>query len=724
MAEKPVLRSRLLPIVGGYFAISALWIAFSDRLAGILSRDTEHLIFMSTVKGWLFVVVTTLLLYGVLRRRDLVIARRQESLRAAAEELQAIYDGANEAILVLEIDSSARMVSCNQGACELFGYERARFMACQPADLSENVAPYDAEHSVLWSKRALEEGPQVFEWRARRSDGTCFWSEISMRASMIAGHMRLVVAVRDITDRKRAEEAVRRSEDRFMTVFRTSPVAMLITRCSDGVGIDVNDAFLAQSQLSSEDVLGKCMRLPPFSLWVDSARQQQITQEIESKGHVQGVEAQFRRRDGSTFSGLATIGQISIGADKCLLFAVLDVSAQKTMDEMLRRTERLESLGVLAGGIAHDFNNLLAGVFGHLDLAREYLHSREIGDAQDSLNDALSVFGRARALTQQLLTFAKGGAPLRKTQPVDDLVRKAVTFATSGSNCEVLFTAAPETWLCDIDGNQMGQVIDNLVINAKQAMPRGGRLEVRVENVPSASMPKHLSAREHVHIMVRDNGAGIPHENLQRIFDPFFTTKPQGSGLGLATAFSIVHKHEGHIEVESEPGLGATFHIWLPRARSKSDVAHMEVVNSHQGRGRILILDDEDSLLKIAASVLRRSGYEASMSKNADEALALAEIAVASGKPFRAAILDLTIPGGPGGREIVHRLKVLDPKIKVLASSGYAGDEAMAQPRNLGFDGSLPKPYTAQELRQALTKLFDDAAPNQTVDDQSSPPRA
>jgi PAS domain S-box-containing protein len=709
--------------VGGYFVISALWIAFSDRLAASLSHDTEHLVFLSTGKGWLFVVVTTLLLYGAIRRRDLAIAKRQESLRIAAEELQAIYDGANEAIFVRETDGSNRMVSCNQSACELYGYERDRFMSCRPGELSENVTPYDEEHAAAWGKRALEQGPQVFEWRARRRDGSCFWAEISMRSSMIAGRMRLVFAVRDISDRKRAQEAVRRSEERFNTVFRTSPVAMIITRRSDGVCIDANDAFGVQSGLRSEDVVGKSLREGPASLWVDSAQQRQVLQDVERKGQVNGVEALFRRKDGCTFNGLVSIAQIAIGQDQCLVSAVLDVTAQRNMEDMLHRAERLESLGVLAGGIAHDFNNLLAGVFGHLDLAREHLRVRDINEAQDSLNDALSVFGRARALTQQLLTFAKGGAPLRKTQSIDDLVRKAVTFATSGSNCEVAISTAPDAWLCDIDGDQMGQVIDNLVINAKQAMPHGGRLQVHVENVVSTGMPRHLPARDHVHIMVRDKGPGIPHENLRRIFDPFFTTKPQGSGLGLATAYSIVRKHDGHLEVDSEPGLGATFHIWLPRARGKGQTTDAVASDNQQGQGHILILDDEDTILKIAASVLRRTGYEVSLSKNAEQAMALAEMAVASGKAFRAAILDLTIPGGQGGREIVHRLKVLDPKIKVLASSGYAGDQAMAQPRELGFDGGLPKPYTASELRRAVSRLFandETAASSEAVSSPSA----
>ena len=328
------------------------------------------------------------------------------------------------------------------------------------------------------------------------------------------------------------------------------------------------------------------------------------------------------------------------------------------------------------------------------------------------------MFGRARALTQQLLTFAKGGAPLRKPQPVDELVRKAVSFATSGSNCQVSFTSSPESWLCEVDEHQIGQTIDNLTINAKQAMPWGGRLDVRVENVPGAEMPRHLPARDHVHVSVRDSGNGIPREHLQRIFDPFFTTKPQGSGLGLATAHSIVRKHDGHVEAESEVGAGSVFHVWLPRAQSQTQAMNLSAGDAHRGRGQVLVLDDEAFILNIAASILRRSGYEVSLATNAEQAVTMAEIALASGQPFRAALLDLTIPGGPGGKEIVHRLKVIDPAIKVLASSGYTSDDVMARPKDFGFDGSLPKPYSVQDLRAAMAGLLpceqpeSDAAPS------------
>ncbi len=552
---KDLLRSRLRFIVGGYFALSALWIAFSDRLVARLSSDPGVVLGLNTGKGWLFVAVTALLLYGVLRRRDRAIEERQASLRASAEELQAIYDAANEAIFVHEMETS-RIVDCNQRACEMFGYHRDRLVTCSIGDLSEGIPPYDEAHAPLLGKRAVESGPHLFEWRSRRSDGTCFWSEVSLRSSRIGGKDRVLAAIRDITDRKRGEEALRQSEERFTTIFRTSPEAMLITRFSDGLCLDVNDAFLAQTGFSREEIVGRSARSGGANLWVDPEVRDAMLPELEAKKVVRGLKAKYRRKDGNVLAGLFSASLINVGSDTCIISAVVDITATRAMEDMMARSERLESLGVLAGGIAHDFNNLLSGVFGYLDLARGSLRAHNLKEAEESLSDALSVFGRARALTQQLLTFAKGGAPLRKTQPVDELVRKTVAFASSGSNCEVSFSSPPETWLCDMDEHQIGQAIDNLTINAKQAMPQGGHLDVRVENVSGAEMPKHLPARDHVHISVRDTGKGIAPEHLPRIFDPFFTTKPQGSGLGLATADSIVRKHDGHIEAESQVGAG------------------------------------------------------------------------------------------------------------------------------------------------------------------------
>jgi len=575
---KDSLRSKLLIIVGGYVVISALWIAFSDHLVIRISHDPGVVQVLNTSKGWLFVVTTALLLYGVLRRRDHAIEERQASLRAGAEHLKAIYNTVNEAIFVHDAQTG-RILDCNRRACEIYGYAHERLISMSIGGISEEGSTYTQARAMEWMNKAVHQGSQVFEWRSRRSDGTCFWTEVSLGSSSTGGQRYLVAAVRDIT-------------------------------------------------------------------------------------------------------------------------------TKQAMEEVMRRAQRLEALGVLAGGIAHDFNNLLAGIFGHLELAKLALREPDVKEAIENMEAALAVSGRARALTQQLLTFAKGGAPLRKVQAVSDLVKKSVTFATTGSNCEASFTCDKTEWLCNLDENQIGQVIDNLVINAKHAMPQGGRIEVVVENTPASAMPGHLPAKDHVHVSIRDHGVGIPREHLQRIFDPFFTTKAQGSGLGLATSHSIVGKHDGHIEVESEVGVGSVFHLWLPRARGGGTSTEEPSGEGNRGQGQVLVMDDEDFVLDVASSMLRRCGYEATSATNVEQAVDLAKIALATGRPFRAAILDITIPGGPGGKEAVGKLKALDPAIRVLASSGYSSDDVLARPQEFGFDGSLPKPYELRALRLAMSRLF------------------
>jgi signal transduction histidine kinase len=243
-----------------------------------------------------------------------------------------------------------------------------------------------------------------------------------------------------------------------------------------------------------------------------------------------------------------------------------DVTEKQKIDLALQQAEKLKSIGVLAGGISHDFNNLLAGMFGYIDIAHEYLLKGDTINAQVKLAKAMAVFDRAKNLTQQLLTFAKGGAPVRSIQSIDGIVRKAVEFALSGSNVTPEFAIGERSWFCDVDEHQLTQVIDNIAINARQAMPGGGALEVSFSKIPPGSAPITLSGKPAVRISLRDHGVGIDKKDLPRIFDPFFTTKKQGSGLGLATSYSIVKKHNGHIDVESKPGVGTAFHIYLPEA--------------------------------------------------------------------------------------------------------------------------------------------------------------
>jgi PAS domain S-box-containing protein len=390
-----------------------------------------------------------------------------------------------------------------------------------------------------------------------------------------------------------------------------------------------------------------------------------------------------------------------------ILISCIDITEKQKTEESLRGIQKLESLGVLAGGIAHDFNNLLSGMFGYLDLAREFIKQGNVSEAESFLKKAINIFSRARALTHQLLTFSKGGAPIKKTVDMKLLLRETTNFSLTGCNVTPVFNISYDLWLCDIDENQINQVIDNMIINARQAMPSGGIVTVAAHNLSADSpVPLPLVQAEYVVIVISDTGTGILPEHLRRIFEPFFTTKTKGTGLGLATSFSIVSKHGGHITVSSEYGKGTVFTIYLPaKTKWNHNEKIMEPHNSHAGQGRVLIMDDEDYILDVANSMLKKMGYEVVPAHNGTEAVELFKKAVELNEPFAAALLDLTIHGGMGGKQAVQLLHDIIPSCKFIASSGYSDDPIMADPGKYGFDNRLTKPYTPTDLGDALQRL-------------------
>jgi PAS domain S-box-containing protein len=384
-----------------------------------------------------------------------------------------------------------------------------------------------------------------------------------------------------------------------------------------------------------------------------------------------------------------------------------DVTERDRMEEQLRNTQKLEALGVLAGGIAHDFNNLLTGVFGCVDVAR--VRSAQPSKAREALEKAMSVLDKARGLTRQLLTFAKAGEPIRRPLRLDQLVRDAVGFALSGSEVASDLQIADDLWPCEVDEQQISQVVDNLVLNARQAMASGGTLSVRLRNLQlTDDEVAPLPAGPHVCLSVSDRGPGIPYQLRARVFEPFFTTKPGGTGLGLATVHSIVRKHGGHVEVESEVGEGATFHVYLPARPDGvpgAPSARPEPA-AGEGHGRILVMDDERYVREVARDSLECLGYEVLLACDDEEAVRLLRQAQDRGERVDAVILDLTIPGGHGGAAALQRLRSVAPMLPGIASSGYSGDGVMARPAEHGFSAALLKPYTIADLRLVLAQVL------------------
>ena len=402
---------------------------------------------------------------------------------------------------------------------------------------------------------------------------------------------------------------------------------------------------------------------------------------------------------------------IEYGGRKADFVTMIDVTARKQAEASLsqlslsmERTAKLESLGVLAAGIAHDFNNLLGGLFGHLDLARAHLSP----DSAPRLHLELAheAYERAKALTGQLLAFAKGGAPVRKVSSLSSSVRQCAEFALSGSNVKVELELEAELWNAEFDENQLAQAFDNILINAKQAMPKGGTLRIFGKNVLAEQGPAvELAPGRYVKLSFTDRGPGISPAIVGRIFDPFFTTKAEGSGIGLTAAYAILKKHDGHIEVESQPGDGATFHVWLPASAEEARGSRPAEREVKSGQGLVLVMDDDDMVRQMAGNMLTFLGYEPIATCDGAEALERVRSLLAEGQQLSAAMLDLTVRSGEGGRETVRPLRQLLPDLPIIASSGYSDDPVMADPAQFGFSASLRKPFRLNELGDLLTRL-------------------
>src|SRR5580658_760849 len=378
-----------------------------------------------------------------------------------------------------------------------------------------------------------------------------------------------------------------------------------------------------------------------------------------------------------------------------------EIAQREKVEEELLRARQLESLGVLAGGIAHDFNNFLTVVQGNIEMAKLGLDPDD--PVQATLDQTVSACQQATYLSSQLLTFAKGGAPVRRLVSIAKLVMDAVYLARAGAQTSIEVSIADDLRFAEVDPGQIGQVLHNILLNARQAMPEGGIIEVHAGNVVLADGPE---AGTRVRISIRDYGCGIPADVLPRIFDPYFTTKPDGNGLGLATAYAIIAKHGGYLSVESELGAGTVFTIDLPASQETPAPQAPVAAQVQAGTGRLLVMDDEEALRKLLETVLNKLGYEVETARDGAEAIALCENAKASGRGFDAALLDLTVRGGMGGVEAAVKLKELDPALKLIVSSGYSDAPVISNFRKYGFDDVIPKPWAIALVSDVFRRVL------------------
>jgi PAS domain S-box-containing protein len=514
----------------------------------------------------------------------------------------------------------------------------------------------------------------------------------------------------DITDRKRAESELAAEKERLSVTLRSIGDGVIATDVESRVVV-MNKVAESLTGWEAESARGRSLG-EVFHI-VSAASRERCEDPVEKvirSGIVVGLANHtiLVARDGREY----------VIADSCspirdeqgrLIGVVLvfrDVTLNARVEEELLRSEKLESLSVLAGGIAHDFNNILTGILGNISLVGAELSGNTA--VREWIEEAEKACLLAKELTQQLLTFAKGGAPIKRLCDGAAVIREAASFARHGSAVSCQYKIARDLWPIEADEGQLMQVIQNMVINSVQAMPAGGTITFTAENITLAGDNRFLRAPgPYLKCSISDEGMGIPQELLPRIFDPYFSTKPGGNGLGLATCYSIVKNHQGHIEVSSTPGAGTTFEIYLPAADGRQLPPKEERSIEIKARGRrILVMDDEESVRKMVKAMLRTLGFDAEVAPEGAKAVELYRDAMLAGRPFDAVILDLTVAGGIGGKEAIILLRKLDPAARVIVSSGYSSDAIVANYRVHGFQGALAKPYGLNNMKRVLWEVL------------------
>ncbi len=499
---------------------------------------------------------------------------------------------------------------------------------------------------------------------------------------------------------------VRESEAGYRNLFSSINDAIYILD-ENGKLLDVNKGAEAMYGCGRAAMLGKSVDMlaaPDLSVLADVAAATRKALE----GKPQLIEFFGLRSDGTTFPQEVRFVPATYGGSRVVIAVARDISERKRIEAEQLRTQKIEAIGVLAGGIAHDFNNLLQAAFSYLTVAKRKLDQRD--KALLMLEKAEKVLQMSVNLTIQLLTFSKGGKPVKKSLALASLIENATRFALSGSASDCRFDIESELWPVDADEGQLSQVIHNIVLNADQAMPGGGVISVMARNrdlgdAPAARVP----GSGWIEIVIQDAGCGIPEEVLPRIFEPYFTTKTTGSGLGLATSYAIVKNHGGMIEVSSVANKGSSFTIWLPAGKTIPASPARSLQPAAIRKGRILIMDDEEAVRDSLGAMLDTLGQEVEYAADGAAAVDCYRRALSAGSTFDVVLLDATVRGGMGGEEAIRLLKELDASVVAVVSSGYSDNALVSNYAQHGFRAFLPKPFRLEDLQAVLGSLMGEA---------------
>jgi two-component system cell cycle sensor histidine kinase/response regulator CckA len=508
----------------------------------------------------------------------------------------------------------------------------------------------------------------------------------------------------DRTEQRKAKEALQLTQ---FTIDRSSDASFWMG--SDGRFIYVNDAACRALGYSREELLSLTVHDIdlgiPREIWLEH------WSELKRQGSLT-MESNHRTQDGRTFPVETVANFVKFGDKEYNCAFVRDITERNKMQDEFLKAQKLESIGILAGGMAHDFNNLLSIIMGNIDLVKDQL--KPSADISALLAETEKASFQAQALTQQLTTFSKGGAPATKLSSIKDLVHEIEKSPNLGSNITCEISLAPDLWFVEFDEGQMKHAINNLIVNAIESMPDGGRIHVLAENFNLTARGDLLFPEgRYIRISIRDQGGGIPEGHRSQIFDPYFSTKEmglqKGMGLGLTTTYSIINRHDGYITVESEVGVGTTFTIILPapekdiRESEPSGAIKPEAPSTRTGK--ILLMDDEEMIRDLGQRILSRLEYDPELAADGNEAIEMYRKAMDSGNPFEIVILDLTVKGGLGGKDAAKKILKMNPHAKVIVSSGYSNDPVMIKFREYGFIAALPKPYKIKDMINVLKKV-------------------
>ena len=635
---------------------------------------------------------------------DDAIADAQAALETSERRYRSLVRRLGVGLYSIDNPALGRFSSVNPEFARMLGYDSVEAaLAGNPLDHHVTTATGGAPVEAL-VERVGADGLKVFsyETRLRRADGQApIWALVTVTAAVDANatYARQDGMVQDISARRSVQRALADSEGRFRALFEQNAVGMTVCE-GNGLLLRVNPAFCKFVGYDAEEL---------FDLGVDAlthpddrAREAALIKGLQegTRNRVE-LEKRYLHKDGTIVWGQATLCFVrqSGSIAPTIVCMVQDIKERKELAAERERATRLKSLGVLAGGIAHNFNNILTAIVGNLAMAR-----RSPPDALDGrLKRAEDAVWRAQGLTQQLLTFAKGGDPVVASAHLSHIARTSAELCLAGTSVRWTLTVdAALEWPVAVDARQIDQVFNNLLINAEQAMTDGGTVEMAIANVHIAQgAPAPLPPGRYVQLTVRDSGPGIEAAHQGRIFDPYFTTKPNGTGLGLATCFSIVKRHDGHIKLSAESGVGSVFVILLP-ASEAAPPAVKPAALPKPGRGRILVMDDEDAIRETASEMLEETGYEVVAVPDGESAVAAWHEAKEQERPFDLAIVDLTVPGAMGGAAAVVAIHAVDPSARAIVSSGYSDSPVLADWRAHGFVGSVGKPYGVRQLLDAV----------------------